>query len=84
MSDLGRIAPRVRELLAQVLDVPPGSIGPEFSAASAGSWTSLNHLMLVSQLEGEFGVVFSNQDIRDLTSFDRIVSTLTRHLNARA
>lgn len=80
MSGNDGVAGRVRELLAEVLDVPPASIGPEFSAATAGSWTSLNHLMLVSQLEGEFGVIFSNAEIGELTSFDRIVSALARHL----
>ncbi|MBA3258931.1 MAG: acyl carrier protein [Gemmatimonadales bacterium] len=73
-------AARVRELLAEVLDVPLPSIGPGFSAATAGSWTSLNHLMLVSQLEGEFGVIFTNAEIGELTSFDRIVSALAQHL----
>ena len=74
-----QIADRVRALLAQVLDVPPPSIGPGFSATSAAAWTSLNHLMLVSQMEGEFGIVFSNAEIRDLTSFDRIVELVAQH-----
>jgi acyl carrier protein len=84
VTDQARIATRVRELLAQVLDVPPASIGPEFSATSSGSWSSLNHLMLTSQLESEFGVVFSNQEIRELTSFTVIVNTIGRRLDSVA
>ena len=84
MTDQSRIAPRVREMLAQVLDVPPASIGPEFSATSSGAWSSLNHLMLISQLESEFGVVFSNQEIRELTSFSAIVDTIGRRLDSVA
>jgi acyl carrier protein len=80
MSDGDRITGRVRDLLAQILDVPPASVGPGFSAASAAAWSSLNHLMLVSQLESEFQVVFSNAEIRELTSFDRIVTAVTEHL----
>lgn len=79
MNDQARIA-RVRELLAQVLDVPEAAVGPEFSASSSSAWTSLNHLMLISQLESEFGVVFSNQEIKELTSFTAIVETLGRRL----
>jgi len=75
---------RVRELLAQVLDVPATSVGPEFSARSSSAWTSLNHLMLISQLESEFGVVFSNQEVRDLTSFGAIVEALGRRLDSVA
>jgi acyl carrier protein len=76
VSDSSGIAARVRELLAQVLEVQPSSIGPESSPATIASWTSLNHLMLVSQIENEFGVVFSNEQIRDLVSFDQIVRTV--------
>jgi acyl carrier protein len=81
--DQARVS-RVRELLAQVLDVPATSVGPEFSASSSSAWTSLNHLMLMSQLENEFGVVFSNQEIRELTSFTAIVESLGRHLDSAA
>jgi acyl carrier protein len=84
MTDQAGIAMRVRELLAQVLDVPPASIGPEFSATSSGAWSSLNHLMLISQLESDFGVVFSNQEIRELTSFTAIVDTIGRRLDSVA
>jgi acyl carrier protein len=71
-------------LLAQVLDVPAASVGPDFSASSSGAWTSLNHLMLISQLENEFGVVFSNQEIKGLTSFVAIVEALDRRLDSVA
>jgi acyl carrier protein len=83
VADQARVS-RVRELLAQVLDVPAASVGPEFSASSSSAWTSLNHLMLMSQLENEFGVVFSNREIRELTSFTAIVESLGRHLDSAA
>ncbi len=83
MSDQTRTS-RVRELLAEVLDVPAPSVGPDFSASSSGAWTSLNHLMLISQLESEFGVVFSNQEIKGLTSFAAIVEALDRRLDSVA
>ena len=82
MTGSSGITTRVRELLAQVLDVPASSIGPESSTATIASWTSLNHLMLVSEIENEFGVVFSNQQIRELVSFDQIVSTLVGQLGS--
>jgi acyl carrier protein len=72
------VATRIRELLSQILDVPAESIGPGFSRETAASWTSLNHLMLVSQIEAEFGLMFSNPEIRELTSFERIFDALIR------
>lgn len=79
MSGRDDVAGRVRQVLAQVLDVPPASIGPDFSADGAAEWTSLNHLMLISQIEGEFGVFFSSQEVQELTSLDRIVAAVEAH-----
>lgn len=66
----------VRDLLAQVLGVSAEKIGPGLSQESEPSWTSLSHLMLISQLESQFGTRFSNSEIRELTSYDRIVDKL--------
>jgi acyl carrier protein len=70
------IVARVQAILSQVLGVPAERIQPGFSADSAPEWTSLNHLMLVSQIESEFGVFFSSQEVQQLTSLDRIVTAL--------
>jgi acyl carrier protein len=84
VSDQAQVAARVSRLLSQVLDVPEASVGPDLTSSSSPAWTSLNHLMLISQLENEFGVVFSNQEIRQLTSFTAIVDTLGRRLGSVA
>lgn len=84
MSDRAAVAAKVRDVMAQVLDLRPAEIGPELSADSSSAWTSLNHLMLISQLENEFGVVFSNQEIKELTSFPAILEILIRRLDSVA
>lgn len=78
MSRQETIALRVRELLSQVTGEPIQTIGPGFSQATTPSWTSLIHLMLVSQIERDFETTLSNHEIRELTSFDRIVDRLAR------
>lgn len=82
MSGGTPVEPRVREVMAQVLDLPVAEIGPGLNSTSSSAWTSLNHLMLISQLENEFGVVFSNQEIKELNSFSAILETLKRRLDA--
>jgi acyl carrier protein len=76
VSTLEQIGSQVRNILADVLGVPAAAIGAGFSASSQAEWTSLNHLMLISQIESEFGVLFSNQEVLQLTSFDQIVTAL--------
>jgi acyl carrier protein len=82
MAASDAIAPRVRELLAQVTGVPVSEVGPGFSQETAPAWTSLVHLMLVSQIEQEFAVTLTNDEIRELTSFERIVDRLSRQAGA--
>jgi hypothetical protein len=38
--------------------------------------------MLISRLESEFGVVFTNQEIRQLTSFTAIIEAMGRRLGS--
>jgi acyl carrier protein len=84
VSDQTGIAARVREVVAQVMDLPADDVGPGLSASTSSAWTSLNHLMLISQLENEFGVVFSNQEIKELTSYTAILRVLGRRLDSVA
>jgi acyl carrier protein len=84
MTDRAQVTERVREVVAQVLDLRPADVVPELSVSTSSAWTSLNHLMLISQLESEFGVVFSNQEIKELTSFRAILETLGRRLDSVA
>jgi acyl carrier protein len=84
VSDQTGIATRVREVVAQVMDLPAEDVGPGLSASTSTAWTSLNHLMLISQLENEFGVVFSSQEIKELTSYSAILETLGRRLDSVA
>ncbi len=76
MADRETVALRVRQLLSQVTGEPEKSIGPGFSQDTVSSWTSLIHLMLVSQIEREFETTLSNDEIRELISFDLIVDRL--------
>jgi acyl carrier protein len=84
MTDRSEVSGRIREIMAQVLDLSPETIDTELSTTTSSAWTSLNHLMLVSQLESEFGVVFSNQEIKELSSFPAIVEILGRRLDSIA
>lgn len=84
MTDREEVSGRVREIMAQVLDLSPEAIDRNVSTTTSSSWTSLNHLMLVSQLESEFGVVFSNQEIKGLSSFPAIIEILGRRLDSVA
>jgi acyl carrier protein len=84
MNDQSPTTVRLREVMAQVLDLPPDEVGPQLSTETSSTWTSLNHLMLISQLESEFGIVFSSQEVKGLTSFSAILDALERRRDSVA
>jgi acyl carrier protein len=73
----------LRDLLAQVLDVPAMKIGPGLDFQTTAGWSSLKHMMLVSQLEDRFGVMFTNEEIGRLNGYDAALELLARR-GARA
>lgn len=63
---------RVRQVVSDVLGVPPGSLTPDSSPATIESWDSVQHLSLVMALEQELGVQFQPEEIDKLRSVGAI------------
>lgn len=68
---------KLREIMADILNVPPDEISSDTSADSVASWDSLAQINLASAIEEEFGISFSVQEIEAMKSYDDIVSTLS-------
>ena len=62
---------RLREIVAMVLDVPAARVGPGLDFTTLAAWSSLQHMMLVSQIEHEFEVNLTNEQMRSMTTWDR-------------
>ncbi|HET6680599.1 MAG TPA: hypothetical protein VFG84_05320 [Gemmatimonadaceae bacterium] len=71
----------LRGLFAQVMNLSASQVHSEMDQDSCGTWTSLNHLMLISQIESRFGVRFANQEISTMTTYGRVAQTLANHLS---
>lgn len=71
---------RIKEVMAEVLDLDPMLIDDNFSRDEASSWDSLSHLRLVTALEEAFGVKFTMKDVEEMSRFgvirDRIAGRL--------
>jgi acyl carrier protein len=68
---------RLRDLLAEMLDMPSNDITLETRREDVATWDSLNHLQLVTALESEFGVALTMEEIAAIKTVDdlqRIVS----------
>ena len=63
---------RIREVMAEVLEVDPAAIVGGFGPDDAPAWDSLAHLRLVTALEEALGVRFTMKEVGEMGSYDAI------------
>jgi acyl carrier protein len=63
---------RLKQVMADVLDVDPANIHDAYTRGEAARWDSLNHLRLITAVEATFGVRFTMREIEELRRFDEI------------
>ena len=67
---------KLYEVLAKIMDVPASEINDESSPETIESWDSFNSLLLADELESEFNISFSLEEIIDSPN----VATIKKHL----
>lgn len=71
---------RVRQLVADIFNLPQSRIEPSSSPDTIAGWDSLQHLNLTLALEQEFGVQFTPEEINQLLSVELIADLLEEKL----
>ena len=66
-------------LLSRVLDIDEALISNNTSPENTDSWDSYNALLLVSELESEFNVHFSMEEVYAVKCVKDIKEALIRH-----
>ena len=69
----------LKELVARVLRIDKEEINDNSSPENISSWDSFNSLMLVSELEKNFNVRFSMNEVMAVKNFKDIKEDLKRH-----
>jgi acyl carrier protein len=73
MSDMEE---RVRQVMADVLDLDPSSIEDGTAMDTVESWDSLSHINLCMSLEQDFQVSFTVGEIESMLSYEDILRVL--------
>jgi len=68
--------PELRQILTNVLQVK--SISEQDSAETVATWDSVRHLTLMTAIEERFNIIFSADQMMDLTSVSAIVDALAQ------
>src|SRR3546814_9239406 len=72
MMETNDIGGRIREIMADILEVEPGAIDAGFRKEDARLWDSVRHLYLMTAVEEEFGIKRSEEHTSELQSLMRI------------
>jgi acyl carrier protein len=80
MSTATDLDSRIREVMAEILEVEPGEIGEELRRDDSPLWDSMNHLRMVSALEEAFGIRFTMKEVGDMERFAMVRRLVAEHL----
>ena len=69
---------QARQILADLLDVEPGSITAETSMDNTAKWDSLLHINFIAALEEELEVDIDFDEMEAMLSFHDVVDVLQR------
>ena len=82
MSSSSDVDRRIKEVMAEVLEVDPALLRDGFHRDDAPLWDSLNHLRLVSTLEEAFGIQFTMKEVGEMERYDTIRRLVSERLAA--
>jgi len=71
---------RVKQIMADVLDLDPHSIDGDTAMDSVESWDSLTHINLCLSIEQDFQVSFTVPEMEAMLSYEDIIRVLAEKL----
>ena len=70
---------RIQEAVIRALRIPPPDPSTPLRMGSTPGWDSMGHMMVVIELEKEFGTRFPPYQLPDLVDVPSIAMTLRKH-----
>ncbi len=65
------------EILEKILLIDRSSITPDLRREDIEDWDSMTHLVLISDIEEEFGVSFSDEQIAEVMSVADLITLIS-------
>lgn len=59
----------LRELFAEVFEVPPESVADAASPETLDGWDSFGHMRLITSIEERFGIILSMDQVLDIDCY---------------
>jgi len=77
------ILSKVRDTIADVLDLPELTVTMQTTAENVEGWDSFNHINIVVAIEREFGIKVHTAEIEELRNVGELVELIDKKLAAR-
>jgi len=71
---------RLKQIFAELFELDPSTIDGTTSIDNVERWDSLQHISMIVSVEQEFGVRFSEEEMAELLSYDRVRAALAGKL----
>ena len=72
----------IQKIISANLNVPVATVHPNSKSSDFAEWDSVNHLVLVMEIEEKFQFKFPLTEIAQLDSVDKIVSAVEKRAKA--
>lgn len=73
---------RINMILQRTFKLPLEKITENLSMEEVRDWDSLTHMDLILNIESEFNIMISGDDIAEMTTFDSIRSVVSKYIKA--
>ena len=70
----------IKKIISSTFEIDLETIGTDFSQKNLEKWDSIQHLLLMVELEANFNLAFEPEEIIKMTSFKQIVETIESKL----
>ena len=74
---------KVKEIIADVLNVPMSSVEDDLAVGDIPEWDSLRHLTIISTLAKEFSIEFSREELVEIEDVSDIVNLVVDKIDGK-
>lgn len=72
---------QLKELFSRVFSIPVDEVNDNIQRGKLEIWDSLNHLLLISEIEREMGVEFTTDEVLGISTFKDVKEILAKKRN---
>ncbi len=70
---------RVLDLFSRVLGIEPDRLNDRTSPSNTSAWDSVSNIMLITEIEAEFAIELSTDEIESMADIGRVRRVLEHH-----